>query len=154
MTGDEVPIREHFAQRWEDHLRQHEAEEVARGAALAAVEKGTAAALASSEKAVDKAEEAQRLRNEAGNEVRGQLADQAARFVTRVEHDATVGAVRSELLAEIKAISQAQQTERTRGDTNAGRGIGQAALVTAIVSGFVVAGAVVGIIVNLGRVAP
>lgn len=48
-----------------------------------------AAALVSAEKAVDKAEAATGNRFEAVNEFRAQLADQASRFLPRVEYDTT-----------------------------------------------------------------
>ena len=63
---------------------QREALEYARVAA----EKAVASALAAAEKAVVKAETASDRRFESMNEFRGQLDDQASRFMTRAEHDA------------------------------------------------------------------
>jgi hypothetical protein len=67
-----------------DQLRQ--AGDMAVAAALAAAEKAVAAALIASEKAIDKAEAAQLRTNEAQNEFRAQLKDQAQTFLTRNEY--------------------------------------------------------------------
>lgn len=57
-------------------------------AAFVAAEKAVATALDSAEKAVAKAETAAERRFEAVNEFRGQLADQAATLMPRIEYEA------------------------------------------------------------------
>lgn len=57
-------------------------------AAFMAAEKAVQTALESAEKAVTKAETAAEKRFESVNEFRGQLADQNASFMTRIEFDA------------------------------------------------------------------
>jgi hypothetical protein len=54
------------------------------------LDEATKTALASAEKAVNKAEAAAEKRFEAVNEFRGTLSDQAATFITRTEVDAAV----------------------------------------------------------------
>lgn len=56
-----------------------------------AQEKATVAALASSEKAIDKAEMANEKRFESVNEFRKTLADQTSTFITRTEAEAATG---------------------------------------------------------------
>lgn len=59
--------------------------EVALSAALVAQEKSVASAFAASDKAITKAEDAQREYNARSNEFRGQLDDQAKSFMVRTE---------------------------------------------------------------------
>lgn len=59
-------------------------------AKLEAMEKATAAAFISSEKAISKAEDAQKELNIKNNEFRGQLKDQADILMPRLEHQAVV----------------------------------------------------------------
>lgn len=68
------------------------AQQVAMRTALEAAEKAVSTALTSAEKAVSKAEVAAEKRFESVNEFRGQLADQAAQFITRQELDIRIGA--------------------------------------------------------------
>ncbi len=57
------------------------------------------AALAAAEKAVSKAEAATHERFASVNEFRGQLTDQAATFISRIEFDTKLGAVNDKLSA-------------------------------------------------------
>jgi hypothetical protein len=67
------------------YMEKFKASETAVGAAITASDKQTAASFASSEKAITKAEEAQREYNVRSNEFRGQLDDQAKRLMPREE---------------------------------------------------------------------
>lgn len=100
------------------------------------------AALASTEKAIDKAERAQQLRNEVSNEFRETLSDQATRLITRDEAEKQIAAVRAELKAELRGLKEASEAERSRSDKTEGKGVGQTATVAAIVMA-------VGIVINL-----
>jgi hypothetical protein len=71
--------------------------ELAVNAALVSQEKAIQAALAASEKAVSKAETATEKRFESVNEFRGQLADQTAGFLSRVEYLADQRAMNEKL---------------------------------------------------------
>lgn len=107
-SDDKISLREHL-QRQVDGLERHQArllsefrvqlderyatQTKALEAAFASAEKAVTAALSAAETAVQKAEMAADKRFESVNEFRGQLADQAARFMTRDEalsrHDRT-----------------------------------------------------------------
>jgi hypothetical protein len=77
------------------HLSALAAERDARyGQRFTDLETATQAALAASEKAVDKAESATEKRFEGVNEFRGALADRTAEFVTRSESEAVMVALR------------------------------------------------------------
>lgn len=95
-TATDVSLREYFEQRWRDHeildeqktlrfeqmfaaleLRMDERFEALRREVITGIETSTTA--------VNKAETATERRFEAMNEFRGQLSDQATRFVTREE---------------------------------------------------------------------
>jgi hypothetical protein len=67
------------------YMVKFQASETAVSAAITASDKQTAASFASSEKAIAKAEEAQREYNIRSNEFRGQLDDQAKRLMPREE---------------------------------------------------------------------
>jgi hypothetical protein len=60
------------------------------------IESSTALSLAAAEKARDKAEEAQKAKNETTNEFRGQLSDQAATLMPRKESESAMNALRKE----------------------------------------------------------
>src|SRR5688572_11517487 len=62
-------------------------------AAFAAADKAVQTALLSAEKAVAKTETAAERRFEAVNEFRGQLSDQAATFLPRIEADVRINAL-------------------------------------------------------------
>jgi hypothetical protein len=67
------------------YMEKFKASETAVGAAIIASDKQTAQNFAASEKAISKAEEAQREYNIRSNEFRGQLDDQAKRLMPREE---------------------------------------------------------------------
>ena len=67
------------------YIEKFRAGEIAVSAAITASDKQTAASFASSEKAIFKAEEAQREYNVRSNEFRGQLDDQAKTLMPRME---------------------------------------------------------------------
>lgn len=67
------------------YLEKFKASEVAVGAAITAQKEQTTSSFAASEKAIVKAEEAQREYNVRSNEFRGQLDDQAKRLMPREE---------------------------------------------------------------------
>ena len=96
-----------------EHDKRYEqrflAQESAVQSALTAAEKAVNAALIAADRAVAKAEQAQERRNEATNEFRGQLADQAATLMPRREVETVLAA----LDARVKIIEGA--TERTSG---------------------------------------
>jgi len=73
------------------------AQQTAMQTALTAAERAVATAMLAAEKAVDKAEDAAAKRFEAVNEFRGQLADQAASFMPRLEANARVDALENQI---------------------------------------------------------
>ena len=79
------------------YKERDEARRVAVDAALTAVKEQTASSFAAAEKAILKAEEAQKEYNLRSNEFRGQLSDQARLFMPRSEAEAGVKQVSSEL---------------------------------------------------------
>lgn len=92
----DVSLREFFSQSLknierivDERDRQYDmrfrASEIAVNAALAAQQKSTADAFIASEKAIVKAEEAQKDYNARSNEFRGQLDDQAKQLMARAE---------------------------------------------------------------------
>jgi hypothetical protein len=116
---DVISLREYFT-LWVTRLEKDmdgrfKASDEAVKAALAAQKELTATAFASSEKAIVKAEEAQREYNVRSNEFRGQLDDQAKLLITRTEaisrfetidkrgeetklrHDAEIASLRAEI---------------------------------------------------------
>lgn len=93
-----------------------------------AQEKAVGAALASAEKAVDKAERSNERRFEVANEFRGQLADQAATFMPRAEADLRLSTL-----------------ERSA-NANAGRSAGWVQLLAAVVALAAVAAVVVAVL--------
>jgi hypothetical protein len=115
VRDDRVSLREHFDTRWDDHIRQHEAEVAARADALTAQSALVNAAFASSEKAIEKSEAGQKERDLKANEFRGQLDDQARTFVTKdtvdrqeTDFDRRVGALTEEVRALQNANSRQQ----------------------------------------------
>lgn len=83
------------------YQQRYDAQRQALDAALLAAEKAVQTALTAAEKAVAKAETAAEKRFEAVNEFRGQLADQAATLVTRVEFNAATTA-QNEKIEDLK----------------------------------------------------
>lgn len=87
MEVQDKAIRDLLNERDRRVTEQFDAQKAAVFAALFAQEKMTAAAFASAEKAIDKAEAGQTAYNERSNEFRGQLDDQAKTFIPRNEAD-------------------------------------------------------------------
>lgn len=89
-------LRAHYDKRLEEmdlrYQQRYDAQQKALEAALLAAEKAVGTALTAAEKAVTKAESAAEKRFEAVNEFRGQLADQAATLVSRVEFTTAINA--------------------------------------------------------------
>jgi len=87
-----------------DQLRM--ADQLATTTALTAAEKAVAAALASSDKATDKAEIAQKGINASQNEFRATLRDQALTFMPRAETESLVRELRGLITAQSETISE------------------------------------------------
>lgn len=113
--------------------QRFEAQQLALRDALSAQEKAVTAALIAAERAVNKAEAAQEKRNEATNEFRGQLSDQAANLMPRREAQVLIDA-----LAEKVTIMQRRVNEtggRAAGLNDAwGYLIGVAGIIAAVVA--------------------
>ena len=117
-----------------DQLRM--ADQLATTTALTAAEKAVAAALASSDKATDKAEIAQKGINASQNEFRATLRDQALTFMPRAETESLVRELRGLIGAQSETISELRSrldigppslsTLQTRSDENVGRRAGAA----------------------------
>jgi hypothetical protein len=94
-------LRSHVLEVIGEHDRRYEqrflAQESAVQAALVAQEKAVNAALIAADRAVAKAEQAQERRNEATNEFRGQLADQAATLMPRREAEQSIATLRDQM---------------------------------------------------------
>lgn len=87
--------------RYRYYISQFKAAEVAVSAALIAQDKLTVSSFASSEKAIAKAEEAQREYNVRSNEFRGQLDDQAKTLLPRAEANTQFNAL-SDKIEDVK----------------------------------------------------
>jgi len=96
---DAVSLREHILALLAEMDRRFDA-------AIAAQDKAVQIAMIASEKAVVKAEIAAEKRFEAGNEFRGQLADQAATFMPRAEAEQRMAAL-AEKVDDVKGSSRA-----------------------------------------------
>lgn len=84
-------------------------------AAFVAAEKAVAAALESAEKAVAKAEMAAERRFEAVNEFRGQLADQAATLMPRIEYEAKHHALEKQVDELADRVTRAEGSSTGKG---------------------------------------
>ncbi|WP_158708803.1 hypothetical protein [Streptomyces sp. NRRL S-920] len=100
----------------------------------------TKAALAASEKAVNKAENAMERRFEGVNEFRSTLSDQASQFMTRLE-----------AVAAIERNSERIQELTDRLNRSEGKGAGLNAGWAYLIAGVTVIAAVVGIILGVTR---
>jgi hypothetical protein len=98
-----------------------------------AAQKAVEAALAAAEKAVGKAEIAATRRFEAVNEFRGQLADQAGRFLTRDEYEARHQSL-AERIAAIKEIVDKDTGRGTGLQSGWGYLIGAVGLISAVIA--------------------
>jgi hypothetical protein len=117
------------------------AAEAAVGAALAAQEKGTNAAFNASEKAISKAEDAQREYNIRSNEFRGQLDDQAKTLMPRPETtslfqnvDDKINTVRSELNSRIEALIKDIASLRESRSESGGKSLGTHAVIAYVIA--------------------
>jgi hypothetical protein len=116
-----------------DQLRA--SDQLATSTALTAAEKAVAAALSSSDKAVDKSEIAQKGVNEGQNEFRATLRDQAATFMPRTETESLVRELRAALASqddEIQALQNANS--RMAGVLAVARFVGFSGLATGAVA--------------------
>jgi hypothetical protein len=99
-------LREMLSERYATQTKALDAafiaQQTAMRTALEAAEKAVGTALVSAEKAVGKAEVAAEKRFEAVNEFRGQLADQAATFLSRAEADIRITSLSEKLDLETK----------------------------------------------------
>ncbi len=96
---DSVSLREHIMALLTEMDRRFDA-------AISAQDKAVQIAMIASEKAVVKAEIAAEKRFEAGNEFRGQLSDQAATFMPRVEAEQRLSAL-AEKIVDLTGSSKA-----------------------------------------------
>jgi hypothetical protein len=110
--------------------------------ALAAQKELTTAAFNSSEKAIVKAEDAQRDYNQRSNEFRGQLDDQAQTLMPRTETNVLIAGLNDKLADQAKII----ETLSTRVTTIEGRGDGKNAMWQYLVVGISALLGIVGII--------
>ena len=134
------------------------AAEAAVGAALAAQEKGTNAAFNASEKAISKAEDAQREYNIRSNEFRGQLDDQAKTLMPRPETSALfknmddkVSNIRNELNSRIDTSNKEIASLRESRSEGGGRSTGLQAMWGYILAALAIVGWVFNTVVNLFR---
>lgn len=102
-------------------------------------------ALAASDKAIIKAETANEKRFESVNEFRAQLNDQAASFVSRLEHNATIEGIKSEHNSAMKSIVEKFDDMKTRLDKAEGRGVGLNAGWVYIIGGIAAVGTIISI---------
>jgi hypothetical protein len=110
------------------------AQQTAMQTAFTAADRAVQAALDAAEKAVSKAEVAAEKRFENVNEFRGQLADQAATFLSRTEYDAShqsliekIEALQSKVDSDTSRNAVAIQQMNSRLDLNQGQDVGAAA---------------------------
>jgi hypothetical protein len=104
VSGWTTDTLREYVQRQLDDMRRmlddrYETQTKAVEAAFGAADRAVQAALQAAEKAVNKAETAADKRFEAVNEFRGQLADQAATFLSRTEADVRITALTDRLNA-------------------------------------------------------
>jgi hypothetical protein len=93
-------------------------------AALVSQEKAVAAALDAAQRAVIKAEIAQEKRNEASNEFRGQLSDQAATLMPRAEAEQRISALDEKFTQMFKSVEDKLAGLAKIGDLATGRSNG------------------------------
>jgi hypothetical protein len=125
MSEETITLKEHFEDKFSGLKEQVDVR-------FSGIEKNTAITFAASEKAIDKAEEAQKDKNVLMNEFRGQLSDQAATLMPRKEVEGMVDALRDrvdykfesrekEVNAKLKEVDKRQDEERKRGDLGEGK---------------------------------
>jgi hypothetical protein len=134
------------------------AAEIAVSAALAAQEKSTATAFLASEKAVLKAEDAQKDYNQRSNEFRGQLDDQAKTLMPRLEAQAAFKSM-EEKLEGLKITAQTDierlrvdiQSLRESRSEGAGKGTGTTATWAIIATLFLALMSVAGLVITVWK---
>ena len=140
------------------------ASETAMSAALTAQEKQTNASFTASEKAIVKAEDAQREYNVRSNEFRGQLDDQAKLLMPRSEAliatralDDKLGGIKGELERRLEAINKELASLRESRSESTGRDMGSHAVWGYLLAAITVVGSLVGLafsIYQLGAKTP
>lgn len=143
-------LRESIQRQLDDQRRmldeRYATQTKALDAAFKAAEQAVQTALVSAEKAVNKAEQAAENRFTAVNEFRGQLADQASTFATRVEMNALLTAQGEKIDAEALRTADRFREIQTRLDRTSGRSSGRQADWALLVGIMVVIGVVAGVI--------
>jgi chromosome segregation ATPase len=124
--------------RHEQYRERFESQTKAIDAALAAQRTAVDAALAAAQRATSKAEDAAEKRFSLLNELRGALSDQAARFITREEVDASIARTTERVQELTDRINKSE-----------GRGAGLNAGWAYLVAAVGLASAVVGIFITL-----
>jgi hypothetical protein len=106
---------EHMEQRFVDndkrYLERFEGQEKARVDSLAAIEKSTASDLRNTKENVAKQDAAYEKRFEAVNEFRNTLADQATRFIQRVEVENSIASVKDRIETGLKSLTDKYDTK-------------------------------------------
>jgi hypothetical protein len=128
------------------------AQESAVQSALVAQEKAVNAALTAADRAVAKAEQAQERRNEATNEFRGQLADQAATLMPRREVEQLFSSLHAEMDAELKAVNAKADSNANRIENAAGRSGGADASTATLIAAVAALASVAAIVLLLVRI--
>jgi hypothetical protein len=121
-------LREHITQLINEHDKRYEqrflAQESAVQSALVAQEKAVNAALIAADRAVAKAEVAQDKRNEATNEFRGQLSDQAATLMPRKEVEQVISSLSERMQVELRSQDSRIDSLSKLADRAVGRNAG------------------------------
>jgi hypothetical protein len=118
-------------------------------AALVSQEKAVAAALDAAQRAVIKAEIAQEKRNEATNEFRGQLSDQAATLMPRAEAEQRLSALDAKFAQLHKADEDKIAELMKSRDQTTGRSKGMTAMQQALVAVVLIVGGIYAIVAGL-----
>ena len=123
QTLPDIPIREFIERIVDERDRQYDmrfrASEIAVQAALLAQKELTASSFAASEKAIIKAEEAQRDYNQRSNEFRGQLDDQAKMLMPRIEVVGLFKGVDDKFIFVQQSLEARMETQRLNIEKNA-----------------------------------
>ena len=118
-----IPIREFIERIVDERDRQYDmrfrAAEIAVQAALLAQKEAVANAFVASEKAIIKAEEAQRDYNQRSNEFRGQLDDQAKLLMPRVEVVGLFKGIDDKFIFIQQSLETRMETQRISIEKNA-----------------------------------
>ena len=114
-------LDERFATQTKATEKAFDAQQIAMTTAFNAADKAVQAALAAAKEASSKAEDAADKRFAAVNEVRGQLADQAATLISRVEYMAQYQALSEKVDATAAQLAATSGTIVPRNETDAWR---------------------------------